>query len=74
MILYPSSRKGWQATVWNVKDCLVLGILTQTRLCFPQESSALWTGHREVALNADSHTVESLPDFRCAILVRLMNG
>lgn len=74
MISYQSSRKGWQATGWNVKDHFVLGILTQTLLRAPQELSALWTGHRAVNLRVGSHTVESLPDFRCAILVRLING
>lgn len=74
MIFYQSSRKGWQATGWNVKDRFVLGILTRTPLCSPRELSALWTSHRAVNLSMDTHTVESLPDFRCAILVRLMNG
>lgn len=74
MIFSQSARKGWQATGWNVKDRFVLGILMRTPLCSPQELPALWTGHRAVNLSVDSHTVESLPDFRCAILVRLING
>lgn len=74
MIFYQSSRKGWQATGWNVKDRFVLGISTRIPLRSSQELSTLWMGHRVVNLSVDSHTVESLPDFRCAILVRLING
>lgn len=75
MILDQSSRKGWQVTGWNVKDLFVLGILRRMLLLrSPQESSALWTGHGAVNLTVDSHTVESLPDFRCTILVRLIKG
>lgn len=71
-ISHPEGAGRQQAGMY--KTDFVLGILTQTLLRPLQGSSALWTGHQAVDLSMDSHTVESLPDFRCAILVRLING
>lgn len=73
MICLSVIQRGLAGNRLEVKDLFVLGILKQAPLCSPQESD-VWTGHRAMNLSVGSHTVESLPDFSCAILVRLING
>lgn len=72
IFFYQSSRKGWQATGWNVKRpfCAWDPDLNST----PFLSGAVCIVDGPLSSSVDSHTVESLPDFRCAILVRLING
>lgn len=73
-MIYISHRKGLAGNRLECENRFVLGILLRTPLR-PPGLVALWAdGPPSGELEGDTHTVESLPDFSCAILVRLING